>query len=458
MDYGQHVGAGFGPSWRGILFRREYKQLANVVAESKKLFPRIFPGARFNESLSSYKWTFPAGEELYFRVVKRESDYWDYHGHEYPWVGWEELTTWPDLRLYEMLKSVCRSSTRGVPRKYRATTNPYGVGHNAVKAYFVDPAPERTPIANEDGSKRVRIHGSVYENLALLAGDPDYPARLEADPDPNRRKAWAYGSWDIVAGGIINDLWSPEYHVLEPFTIPSSWYIDRAFDWGSAKPFSVGWYAEADGSPVTLANGEKYTFPRGTIIRFAEWYGWNGAENEGLRLTAREIARGIIERERDMPYLPAVSAATKPSTAKEVPWAGKRGRIDSRANTAGSVIRPGPADSAIYNVDNGQSIADDMAAVGVTWTRSIKGPGSRVTGWAKLREMLDAARDRPLERPGFFVTSNCRHWIRTVPVLPRDDRNPDDVDTEAEDHAADETRYRITAQKSGASRAKTEGV
>ena len=54
--------------------------------------------------------------------------------------------------------------------------------------------------------------------------------------------------------------------------------------------------------------------------------------------------------------------------------------------------------------------------------------------------MKDAASP---ERPGLFVFESCRHFLRTVPTLPRDAKDPDDVDTLAEDHIGDETRYRI---------------
>ena len=49
----------------------------------------------------------------------------------------------------------------------------------------------------------------------------------------------------------------------------------------------------------------------------------------------------------------------------------------------------------------------------------------------------------PREAPGLFVQAHCEHFQRTVPVLPRDDKDLDDVDSDAEDHVADETRYEV---------------
>lgn len=409
MDFAQHCGQGYGPHWRGILFRRTYRQLADVVAKTLRWYPAIFPGITYNRA--EHCWTWPDGEALLLRYLDGPADYWHYHGHEYPWIGWEELTNWPTAEGYELMLACSRASRPDMPRKLRATCNPYGIGHNWVKARFVDPAPAGQPIVGAGGLLRCRIHGDVTENKILLAADPDYLAKLNAIADPHRRRAWAEGAWDIVAGGMIDDLWDAATHALPPFPVPAGWRIDRSFDWGSTRPFSVGWWAESDGSDALLADGRRRAFPAGTLFRLAEWYGWSGKANDGLRLTAAAIARGILEREAAL---------------------GLSGRV-----------RPGPADSAIYAVENGNAIADDMAAAGIRWERAEKGPGSRRQGWQRLRARLAAARRTPMEDPGLFVFDTCRQFIRTVPTLPRSDDDPDDVDSSAEDHIADETRYRL---------------
>ncbi len=81
-----------------------------------------------------------------------------------------------------------------------------------------------------------------------MENDPGYVRGLESIEDENYRRAWLYGDWDVVAGSFFGDLWRKDRHVLEPFKIPSDWYCYRTFDWGSAKPFSVGWWAIADGT------------------------------------------------------------------------------------------------------------------------------------------------------------------------------------------------------------------
>ena len=405
MSFAQHCGQGFGLDWRGILFRRTYPELKDVIHKSIKFFSQIFPMARYNRSDHAWRW--PTGETLYFSFMDSPNDYWNYHGHEYPWIGWEELCNWQTNECYEAMKACNRSTNKFAPRKYLSTANPYGVGHGWVKSYFIDPVPPLTLIKDKYG-ERIRIQGFMWENKALVENDPQYVDRMRRIADPNLRKAWWYGSWDIVAGGAIVDVWNPGIHVIEPFVIPKSWRVDRSFDWGSSKPFSVGWWVESDGTEAETKSNIKKSFPPGTLFRIHEWYGWNGESNKGCKMLSRDIAKGI--------------------KGTEERW--------------GFKVEPGPADSTIFYGEDGMSIADKMADEGVEWTEADKSPGSRVAGLERVRQLLMNSLLQPMEDPGLFIFNSCVHFRRTVPVLPRDDKKLDDVDTRAEDHIWDETRYR----------------
>lgn len=416
MDFCQHVGQGHGSAWRGILFRQSYPALADVVAKSQEWIPRAFHGAKFNES--SHTWRFPDGEELLLRYMERPKDYWSYHGHEYPWIGWDELTNWPDLACYQIMKSCCRSSKPDVPRKYRSTANPFGPGHHAVKAYFIDVAPRGVIYTDAPGNQRVTIHGHWSENAFLMQNDPEYVSRLvqATQDDPDQQAAWIDGNWDVAAGTFFGAVWSRQHHVVKPFQIPVSWRLDRAFDWGSSKPFSVGWWAESDGTSATMADGTTRHFAPGSLIRFGEWYGCvPGKPNVGLGLDGQDIAKGILARQKER-------------------WPNR-------------FIQPGPADSSIFDVQDGHCIGDSFKKAGVTWLTANKGPGSRKNGWQLIRDRLGAAKRKPLEEPGLYVFEDCREFIRTVPMMPRDELKPDDVDTKSEDHIGDETRYRVLAER-----------
>lgn len=407
MKFRRHVGQGYGQDWRGIIFRRTFPELEDIIAKSEKYFRRIKPFGRYNKS--RHTWTWPGGESLRFRFADRASDYYRYHGHEYPFIGWEELTTQKDDELYELMKSCCRSPFPNIPKYIFSTTNSYGVGHGWVKARWIDAAPPGVPIDNGDGTRRVHIFGNYRENRALMAADSGYGDRIHNDPDLERRKAWGDGSWDIVAGAMFGDVWDRNIHVVKPFDIPKNWYMDRTFDWGSSAPFSTGWWAESNGEE--LPDGTSY--PKGSLFRFNEWYGWNGKPNKGIKMPAFEIGTGIIQREKTM-------------------------NCHSRMNA-------GPADSSIFDSEPGKSsIADDMEGVGCDFTKANKGPGSRIAGWDRIRSMLYAARNKSKEYPHLYVFDNCNDgFIRTIPALSRSEKNPDDTEKNCEDHTGDETRYRV---------------
>jgi hypothetical protein len=413
MDFGQHCGQGFGAEWRGVIFRQTYPQLSDIVAKTKKWIPRIWPQASFNEQKMTWRW--PGGEELLLRHMSKPDDYYNYHGHAYPWIGWEELTTWANSECYTLMMSCSRSTRPGMPRKYRATTNPYGVGHNWVKRRFNLRTLSGTeifhePVKEKGQPERIAIRGYLMENKILLHADPDYIDKIRAAArNPAELAAWLEGSWDIVAGGMFDDIWSPPRHVVAAFEIPTSWKLDRSFDWGSSKPFSVGWWAQSDGTDY-LYRGQRRSSVPGDLFRVAEWYGCSGQPNDGLRMSAREIAQGIKSREREL--------------------------FPNRK------VRPGPADGSIFDTVNNVSIADDMMLEGIHWTRADKSSGSRVLGWEKLRSMLKQSLLDRREDPAMFIFENCGDFLRTVPALPRDKVKIDDVDTESEDHIGDEARYR----------------
>lgn len=429
MDFIQDVGKGYGAEWRGILFRKTYPELADIVNKCNKWLPLMCPGAKFNKS--DYTWTFSTGEQLLLRHARVEQDYWAYHGHAYPWIGWEELTNWADDKLYRKMMSCCRSTNPHMPRKYRSTCNPYGVGHNWVKRRFKIPQTRGVPqldCVDAEGNReppRVVIHGSIHENRILLDADPDYIDRLRASAR-NRAElqAWLYGSWDIVAGGMFDDVWDTTRQVVEPFPVPRSWRVDRSLDWGSAKPFSVGWWAESDGTDVTYPDGRRIKTRRGDLFRIAEWYGCSPKEsNVGLHMDAKQVADGIKKREVEMI---------------------ESGLVQYKINA-------GVADSAIDSSDNGPTVRSDMLSRGVDWEMADKAPGSRKQGWLVMRRMLRAAlcqdsEGKPLqvprEEPAMFFFRTCPSAIDLLPSMSRDDKDLDDIDTDAEDHIADEVRYR----------------
>lgn len=407
MDFAQLCGQGHGYDWRGVLFGREYKHLDEVVIKSKKFFSRIFPSARWIGSKDQYKWVWPDGEELLLRRMKDPDEYWDYHGHEYPWIGWEELTKWPDDGCYEIMKSCSRSTNPEIPRKYRATCNPFGAGHNWVKRRFIDIGPPKTVLTDENGLTRCRIHGSMLENTHLMQADPMYRKRIMSIENPELRKAWLEGDWNIVVGGFLQGVWSNDC-LVKPFNIPLHWKRWRAMDWGYARPYSVGWYCMDPDSRV--------------IYRYRELYGWGGKENVGTREAAEEVAAKIL-------------------------------KMEALEKKAGIKFMNNPADAAIWASIGGKridgtelTIGELFGKQGCKWRPAKKGAGSRVVGAQIIVQMLKNGTFKIFGDPKTGSSKQNPHFLRTVPVIMPDEKNWEDVDTEMEDHCWDEVRYSLSSR------------
>jgi len=396
---------------KGILFRHTYDELEEVQDQARVVYSRL--GAHYHNG--KRRWEFPNGASLKFRYMEQDKHADHYQGHAYTWQAWEEISNWATPTGIDKVSATLRSSNK-VECEWIATGNPGGRGHNWVKARFVDPAQALRPWFDPITKKwRIFIPSKLSDNKILMRSDPGYADRLRGAGPEWLVKAWLEGLWNIVAGGMFDDLWNESIHVIPPFVIPRTWTVYRAFDWGSSAPFSIGWWAIADGDSVELPNGTILRFPKDTRIRIGEWYGWNGTDaNKGINLVDTVIAQRAIEIER------AMMKAHK------------------------FQIEEGPADPSIFNVVNGASIAGAMGAVGLSFIAAPTGSGSRVAGWEAMRRRLQASMKQPMEEPGLFVFNTCRQFIRTVPALPRDTRKIEDVDTASEDHIGDETRYALT--------------
>jgi hypothetical protein len=239
----------------------------------------------------------------------------------------------------------------------------------------------------------------VFDNKKLLENDPEYLTRLAMLPEA-QRNALLYGSWESFSGQVFTE-WrnDPEHykdrrwtHVVEPFDIPDSWKVVRGFDFGYAKPFSVGWYAvDHDGK----------------VYRIKEWYGCKeGSPNVGIMLNPYEIAAGIKEMEQTDETL-------------------KRFQIS------------GIADPSIWDESRGESIARMMERSPnfIFW---MPGDNTRLPGKMQFHYRLAFDTNGDCM---FQVFNTCREFIRTFPVLVYSEKHPEDIDTDLEDHIYDECRY-----------------
>jgi hypothetical protein len=428
-EFANHA-AKYAENASGLMVRRTRTELGDTIERSKVLYTPI--GAKFHEQ--DKMWRFPNGARLRFAYLERDSDADAYQGHNYTRVYVEEAGTFPSPRPILKLMATLRSGAN-VPVGIRLTGNPGGPGQQWVKARYIDPAPEGykthkrvfdNPITGGTVTRDwVFIPSKLRDNKFLLQ-DPGYVAQLQMVGSEDLVKAWLEGDWTVVQGAFFSE-WRLAKHVIKPFDIPADWLRFRSMDWGSASPGSVGWWAVV-GDDTPLGNsssnvdvssgqdgtsglrGRTKTLPRGCLVRYREWYIASGP-GTGLKLTAEEVAERIKEHER------------------------------------GDKISYGVLDPSTFKEDGGPSIAERMArSHGIHFRPADNKRVSRGThvgsgpmgGWDQMRARLKGDSEG---RPMLVVFDNCLDFIRTVPALQHDLDRPEDLDTEAEDHVADEARY-----------------
>lgn len=395
------------PGTTAAIFRRTFRELEDTdIKEAMASYPKAL--ATYNSS--RHEFALVNGSKILFRHCERAADRFTYSGLEVQFMYFDELTSFEQI-VYDFLKTRKRAKKAlGVRPIVRSASNPGNIGHSWVKKLFVDAGPYMSIQVQELYSETLHKSRKIRTQYipALATENPfiteDYIFELEQKPEA-LRNALLNGDWDSFEGQVFTEFVNdPSHyhdrirtHVIAPFEIPLSWPRYMSFDHGYSKPFSVGWWA---------------VDPVGRVYRYKEWYGCRSSQaNVGLELSPAQIALGIIEREQD-------------EYQNNLP-------IDRIA------------DPAIFDKSRGDSVADQMrpngAHQGVFFR---KGDNTRLAGKMQLHERL---RFDSEGKPGIYVFTTCRDWLRTVPNLPYSQTKPEDIDTDAEDHTYDETRYFLMA-------------
>ena len=369
---------------RALLIRRTMPELRDLINHSQQLYSKAYPGAKWREQ--EKEWRFPSGARIEFGYAENLTDALRYQGQSYTWIGIDELPQYPTPDIYNFLRSSLRSVDPEIPVYMRATGNPGNVGSLWVKEMFVDPCESNkrfdveipTPMGVKKISRKF-IPAKLQDNPYLMQTD-DYYAMLASLPEV-QKKQFLEGDWDAYESSSFPEF-NRQIHVIEPFDIPRNWMRFRAADWGYSSPACCLWFA-VDYDNNLFVYRELYT----------------------KRNTADIFARKVLEMED------------------------------------GEYIRYGILDSSTWarRGDIGPSIAETMIQEGCRWRQSDRSPRSRIAGKVEVHKRLRV--DEDTGYPSMFIFSNCLNLIRTLPMLPVDKNNPEDVDTTADDHAYDALRY-----------------
>jgi hypothetical protein len=415
------------PGLQVYLFRRVFDDLVKNHMEGPHGFRALLAGWEKCGfvSIIDDEIRFWNGSKIYLCHCQLEKHRFKYQGAEIHVLLVDELTHFTE-KIYRFLRQRVRMVGITLPEKYRGTfpriicgSNPGGVGHQWVKTTFIDgcvPMTVTRTVPSEGGMLRQFIPALLEDNPSMAEDDPEYEFRLAGLGSESLVRAMRYGDWDIIEGAFF-DTFRKDRHVVKPFAIPAHWLKFRAGDWGSAKPFSFGWYAVASEDYIaTGINGAGVHIPRGALVRYREWYGialgkdgkW--IANQGLKMTAEEVGTGVRSKDGEGP------------------------------------IAYGVLDPAAFAQNGGPSIAErimrglagnDGATFRAADNKRVGGRGA-MGGWDQLRARLNGDGDG---RPMLFFFDTCVHAIRTIPALQHDEANPEDLNTDMEDHAGDEVRY-----------------
>ena len=412
------------PGLQVYLFRRKYPELEDNHIKYLRMLPTEL--GRYHETHKRFE--FFNGSMLHTCACEEEKDIKQYQGRNMHVVLIDEATQMTPMQIGYILgwnrigNYVPPPELKHVFPRAVLASNPGGVSHNYLKRkfkigthppekVFYDEAMKNKNDPSDLGWKTIFIPAFMKDNRYA---DENYAASFGGLPE-ELQKAYVDGDWDAIVGAALRDL-SKDRHMTRPFTPPRWWTHFMTMDWGTARPFSIGWWvvvgSDSDGAVLKARDGwaEKF-LPNGAIVRFREWYGWSGKENEGTRLDSESVARRILEIEKDN-GLPA---------------------MDFRV-----------ADSQMWAQSDGSTPAEKMINLGVVISPSKK---DRKIGYSEVLSRLAGnpilhKSGTPGEYPMMYATSDCVHFWRTLPSLVLDETEPDKgPDTKQEDHVYDEVVY-----------------
>jgi hypothetical protein len=224
------------PRSKQLILRRTFSELEKSIIRTAL---GLYPQSEWSYNSSTHSGRFKNGSIIDFGYSANENDVYQYQSAEYDVIRFDELTHFTEFQYVYMISRV--RGANGYPKQVKSSTNPGGVGHQWVKARFVDPAPPNNVFKGSGAdTTRVFLPSKVDDNIFLMAADPEYKKRLE-NLGESQKKALLYGEWDIYDGQYFPEF-RRDLHVIDPFPIPDDWRRYRAFDYGLDK-FACLWIA-----------------------------------------------------------------------------------------------------------------------------------------------------------------------------------------------------------------------
>lgn len=316
-----------------------------------------------------------------------------YMSTEFALIAVDELTMDPK-EVFDNLRA--RLRWPGLSKtKFIAGSNPGNIGHEWVKKLWIDRVYDP---GEKESNEFAYVRATVDDNPFI---DPSYLLSLESLPE-KMRKALREGSWDIFEGQFFTEF-DREKHVIKSIprsVLPGHWANFRSIDVsGRNGTTSCHWYClDSDG-----------------VVRAYREYYFKGRDSDEH---AREIWYLSHPRNEDGTY--GNDEAYRYTIMDSAAWS----KLGMPETTAEVYLRIWAELDEKHDVESSNNL--------------VPSDKNRVMGWDIMHSYLrfDETHD-----PKLLIMDCCPNLIRTIPLAIHDDKNPDDVDTDGEDHAIDECRY-----------------
>ena len=178
------------PGYAALLLRRTFADLKLHGALMDRAQEWLGgTAARFNAHSSI--WTFPSGASLAFGYLENENDKYRYQSAEFQFIGADELTQFSESQYRYLFSRLRRLTDSDIPLRMRSASNPGGIGHEWVRARFVDAV---------DNPQRIFVPARLTDNPHL--DQEGYIANLN-ELSAVERAQLLEGDWRVHAEGVL---------------------------------------------------------------------------------------------------------------------------------------------------------------------------------------------------------------------------------------------------------------
>lgn len=405
---------------RVLIVRSTWQSLNQLWDDVVELFETALPGSTSNKHEFTIRCS--NGAVLSLSNLDDEKSVRKLQGQSFNLLIVDEITNFSSLSRLNKLQANLRGST-DVPVRLVYAGNPGGPLHATIARQYINGRRPWVPFTIEDGSEWIYAPSTYVDNPTIDRERYAQQIRASAGGDRALAAAWLENNWNEISGAFFADVWSDQLIVADDaqWQLPHDYYWQSriAVDWGMSAP-SVALFGV---SPQV--NG--LTGPNGLILPKDSWF--------------------IVDEVH-------TARTDDPSVGKGWPPGVLAEEIRSCAERRGFWDLSGVCDDA--RGLQGDTLIQQFQSYGLHFKKPQK---DRISGWVKLKSLMSARRDDSRDEPQIVISERCRLTLETLPLLPRDDIRREDVDTSANDHAADACRYLVASPSLGFIRSgKTRGM